>query len=290
MRSTVWLSLPGRASQPLLGVGGLGIALAAMCTIIAATRGLSIPPEGDLTKAITFDLAVGIYLITLGCIVPLAHFSAAGERRWVGASVGLALYAYGMETIQQLRGIDPRFSRVGGLVDGLVGTGFVLVALGLIVMFSILAVTLVRRGTRGADGLVVLGLRYAIGATMLAFAAGVWMSAIGGRYTGESGNILPLHAFGFHALQAIPLVAWLFSRSNTPEHEARRWVHAAGAAWLAACLGIAWQTALGRAVTEPSPPILAALVVLVCWLVCAVRAAQAWRASRLSTAVPSPAT
>src|ERR671932_1836172 len=158
MRSNVSLSfLPGRASQPLLWVGGLGIALAAMCTIIAATRGLIIPPEGDLTKAITFDMAVGIYLITLGCLVPLAHFSAAGERRWVGVSVGLAVYAYGMETIQQLRGIDPRFSRVGGLVDGLVGTGFVLVALGLIVMFSILAVKLVRRGTGGTDGLVLLG-------------------------------------------------------------------------------------------------------------------------------------
>ena len=289
MRSHVLLALLVRAAQPLLWVGVLGIALAAMCTIIAVARGLIIPPEGDLTKAITFDLAVGIYLITLGCIVPLAHFSAAGERRWVGVSIGLALYAYGMETIQQLRGIDPRFSQVGGPVDALVGTGFVLVALGLIVMFSILAVKLVRRGTGGTDGLVLLGLRYAIGATMLAFAAGVWMSAIGGRYTGESGNILPLHAFGFHALQAIPLVGWLFSRSSAPQQEARRWVHTAGVAWLAACVGIAWQTAFGRAVTEPSPPILAALVVLFCWLVCAVRAAQAWRASRLSAA-PSPAT
>jgi hypothetical protein len=289
MRSNVWLSLLGRASQPLLWVGVLGIALAAVCAIIALARGLIIPPEGDLTRAITFDLAIGIYLITLGCLVPLAHFSAAGERRWVSVSVGLALYAYGMETIQQLRGIDPRFSQVGGPIDALVGTGFVLVALGLIVMFSILAVRLVRRGTDGADGLVLLGLRYAIGATMLAFAAGVWMSAIQGRYTGESGNILPLHAFGFHALQAIPLVGWLFSRSRTPEEDARRWVHTAGVAWLAACVAIAWQTALGRAVTEPSPPILAALVVLLCWLVCAVRAVQAWRASRLS-AVPSPAT
>jgi hypothetical protein len=211
-------------------------------------------------------------MITLGCILPLAHFSAAGERRWVGASIGLALYAYGMETIQQLRGIDPRFSRVGGLVDGLVGTGFVLVALGLIVTFSILAVKLVRRGTAGADGLVLLGLRYAIGATMLAFAAGVWMSAIGGRYTGEAGNILPLHALGFHALQAIPLLAFLFSHSATPDPVARRWVHTAGLAWLAACVLIAWQTALGRAVTDPSPLILAALVVLFCWLVCAIRA------------------
>jgi hypothetical protein len=287
MRSCV-VALLGRIAPPLLWVGLLGITLAAACAVIGLARGLVIPPEGDLSKAISFDLAVGVYTITLGFLVPLAGFSPAGQRRWVRVSVGLALYAYGMETIQQLRGIDPRFSRVAGPVDSLVGTGFVLVALGLIVMFSILAVKLVRRGTGGADGLVLLGLRYAIAAAMLAFAAGVWMTAVGGRYTGAAGNILPLHAFGFHALQAIPLVAWLFSRSMTPEQEARQWVHTAGVAWLAACLAIAWQTAVGRAVTEPSPAILAALVVLFGWLLCAARALQAWRASRVSAA-PSPA-
>jgi hypothetical protein len=287
MRSDL-MALLGRASRPLLWVGGLGIALSAACALIAVTRGLIVPPEGDLTKVVTFNLALGVYLLTLGCIVPLARFSAAGERRWVGTSVGLALYAYGMETIQQLRGIDPRFSRVGGPVDLLVGLGFTLVALGLIAMFTILAVRIVRRGTGGADGLVLLGLRYAIGATMLAFAAGVWMSAIQGRYTGEAGNILPLHAFGFHALQAIPVVAWLYSRSALPEPEARPWVHAAGATWLVACLAIAWQTVAGRPVTEPSPAILAALVALGCWALSAGRALRAWQASRLSV-VTSPA-
>jgi hypothetical protein len=117
---------------------------------------------------------------------------------------------------------------------------------------------------------------------MIAFAAGIWMSAIQGRYTGAAGNILLLHAFGFHSLQAIPVVAWLFSRSSVAEHEGRLWVHAAGVAWLAACLAIAWQTAAGRPVSEPSPAILAALVVLFCWVLSAVRALQAWRASRLA--------
>jgi hypothetical protein len=49
-----------------------------------------------------------------------------------------------------------------------VGTVFGLDARGLIVMFSILAVKLVRRGTGGTDGVVLLGLRYAGTATMLA--------------------------------------------------------------------------------------------------------------------------
>ena len=135
----------------------------------------------------------------------------------------------------------------------------------------------------------MLGLRYAIGATMLAFSAGIWMSVNQGRYTGAAGNILPLHALGFHALQAVPLVAWLFSLSATPEREARPWVHAAGGAWLTACLGIAWQTAAGRPVTEPSLAMLATVVLLFGWVLSAVHAFRAWRASR-PRAVLQPAT
>jgi hypothetical protein len=278
MRSNARL-LVEHAARPLLWVGGLGIALSALCLVVALTRGLYVPPEGDLTKAITFDLAVGIYMITLGVLAPLARFSPAGERRWVAAGVAMTLYAYGVETIQQLRGLDPRFSHVAGPVDGLIGGLFALDSLGLIAMFVVLAVKVARRGTVGADGLVLLGLRYAIGSTMLAFAAGVWMIANEGRHTGAAGNILPLHALGFHALQAIPLVAWLFSRSALAESEARRWVHAAGLAWCAAGLGVAWQTALGRALTEPSPAVLLTLVALGGWLLSALRALQAGRAA-----------
>jgi hypothetical protein len=273
----------------LLWVGGLGIALSAVCAVIGLTRGLIIPPEGDLTKAIAFDLAVGIYAITLGFIAPLAHFSASGERRWVGVSVGVALYAYALETVEQLRGLDPRFSRAAGPVDSLVGSTFVLVALGLIVMFMILAVKLARRGTGGGDGLVLLGLRYAICATLLAFAAGIWMSAIQGRYTGVAGNILPMHALGFHALQAIPLVAWLFSHASVPELEARRWLHTAGVTWLTACLAIAWQTVVGRPVSKASLAMLVAVLALSVWALSAARALLAWRASRLALgASPAP--
>src|SRR5262245_1110791 len=199
----------------------------------------------------------------------------------------MTLFAYGVETVQPLRGLDPRFSQVAGPVDSLIGGLFALDSLGLIALFVVLAVRLFRGGTAGADGLVPLGLRYAVGATMLAFAAGISMIVVQGRHTGAAGNILPLHALGFHGLQAIPLVAWLFSRSAMPEPEARRWVHAAGLAWCAACLGIAWQTAQGQHPTAPSPAMLLTLVVLCGWLLSAARALQAARASsRAATASP----
>lgn len=133
-----------------------------MCAVVAGVRGVSIAPEGDLTKAITFDGAVGVYLITLAFVLPLAQFPAAGERRWVSCTVGLVVYAFGIETIQTLRGLDPRFSRIGAPADRIAAFVFLLAALGIIVTFAILALKLVRRGTGGPAGLMLLALRYAI--------------------------------------------------------------------------------------------------------------------------------
>jgi hypothetical protein len=264
-------------AQPLLWLGVLGLALSVACTAIAVGGGMVIPPEGDLTKAITFDGAVGAYLLTIGLFVPLAHFSRAGKRWWLSWTAGLALYAYGIETIQTLRGLDPRFSRAGGPLDQLAGLLFFQAALGLITTFGILGVKLWVRKAAGAERLMLLAIRYASLATAIAFAAGLWMSAIHGRRTGVGGNILPLHAIGFHGLQGIPVVAWLLSRSRATYDESRRWVHVAGVAWLAACLAIAWQTVAGRPVRELSPATMLACALMVTWGVIAARAGQTYR-------------
>jgi len=263
--------------RPVFWLGVLGIAQSGVCTAVALLHGsIVIAPEGDLTKAITFDGAVGLYWLTLGFFLPLAQLTARGLRRWVAWSVGLAIWAYGTETIQTLRGLDPRFTKVGSPLDQILGGVFFLAAVGFIVMFCILAIKLVRRETHGPEGLVLLGIRYGIAATMLAFAAGLWMSAMAGRKFGGAGNILPLHAIGFHGLQAVPLVAWLLSRSKLPDHDARRWVHLAGASWIAACLAIAWQTAAGEPVTEFSIAMALAILFVLAWSVGALRAGRAW--------------
>jgi hypothetical protein len=80
-------------------LGALGLALSALCALVALTGGVIIPPEGDLTKAITFDFALGVYLITLGFIAPLAHFKPRARQVWLASAVVLSLYAYALETI-----------------------------------------------------------------------------------------------------------------------------------------------------------------------------------------------
>ncbi|MFN2397648.1 MAG: ABA4-like family protein, partial [Gemmatimonadaceae bacterium] len=104
-------------ARPLLWLGITGLVLAGACALVMAVRGPVIPPEGELMKAITFDAGIGIYVLALAVLVPLAGFSTKGRRHWLGWMIVLAVGAYGIETTQILRGLDPRFSRYGSPAD-----------------------------------------------------------------------------------------------------------------------------------------------------------------------------
>jgi hypothetical protein len=242
-----------------------------------ALHGPLIPPEGRLYKAVSFDIAIGIYILTIILFIPFAGFSARGRRWWRRTSVALALYAYGAENIQIYRGLDPRFTRSGAAADIIAGAIFSGVALGLIITFLILVRRLFGRRTAIEGSPLLLAMRYGCAAVMLAFVAGFWMSAVGGPRVGAAGNLLPLHAAGFHGLQAVPVVALLLDWSRAPAKDARRWVHAAGIAWLCACASIAWQTALGGSVLEASAATYIACAALHVWLFCVVASTPACR-------------
>jgi hypothetical protein len=261
----------------LSALGVLGLVLGIIALAIMKLSGEFIPPEGYIYKAASFDIALGIYTLTLILFIPLAGFSTAGRRRWRWWSVALVLYAYASENTQIYRGIDPRFTRMGTAVDQVIGALLGLTALGLIVTFMIFAWRFFGERNAVKNKLLLLGIRYGIAAVVLAFIAGFWMGALQASTVGPKGNLLPLHAAGFHGLQAIPFVALLLSWSELRVATARRWVHVSGIAWLAACAAIAWQTAQGRTVLEASPAMILALLLTSVWLICAVAATITWR-------------
>jgi hypothetical protein len=267
-------------------VGALGVLAMGLSSLVVATilvRGNTlIPPEGDLTKSLTFNGAIGIYYLTLAFYVPLARFGRATHLIWVALAYLFTVYGLSIETVQIFRGLDPRFSEASSSADDIAAGLFGLAAVGQIGVFSFLAF----RFFRQPASLIVLAIRYAVGSTALAFAAGIWMSLIETRDVGDAGNLLALHAMGFHGLQAIPILAWLLERSNAPANAARRSVHLAGAAWILACAAVAWQTAAGRAVTDLSPAALAAGLMLAFWLITAGGAFLAWHRAGRQMAPP----
>jgi uncharacterized membrane protein YidH (DUF202 family) len=280
-----------RRERALTAVALLGIVLGMGCAAAIGIRGGElVGAEGHLRKAMTFDVAVGIYLLTLVMLLPLARFSPRGLMAWRVTQVGLTLYAFGMENVQIARGIDPRFTRVGSVADQVLGGFFFLAAVGMIVLFAILAWKILARRMDGADGPLLLALRYAGVATFGAFAAGIWMSAVNGSRVGEA-SILPLHAIGFHGLQALPLVAILLTWGGVGATRARPWIHAAGLAWLAACAAIAWQTAQGRPSLELSAANAIAIAALLAWAIVAVLALRTWLRGESATSLRAqPAT
>ncbi|HEV3471525.1 MAG TPA: hypothetical protein VG148_19515, partial [Pyrinomonadaceae bacterium] len=264
-------------TRALAWTGVFGVVLGALVLAWMAARGRFVPPEGDLYKAATFDIAIGVYALTVALYVPYAGFTPRGRRAWSWSLIALLVYGYAQETIQIMRGIDPRFTRAGSTADQILGAFLGLVALGIVASFVVLARRFFTRRAGVGDALVLLGLRYAIAAAGVGFATGFWLSFNQGARVGASGNLLPLHAAGFHALQAVPVVALLLAWSRVPRESARRWVHASGLAWLCACLCLAWQTAAGRSALEPAPSSLLAAALFLVWAATAARAALAWR-------------
>lgn len=256
----------------VVGLGALGIALGVLCVLTGTLRGFEVSPEGDLWETATFDGAVGVFVVTMALLVPDAGFGRTGRWCWTVALFGVTGYSYGVETVQAFRGLDPRFSAVAGTTDQILGGVFFLTALGLMVLFLVLAWRYVRRRATPLG----LAVRYGAATALLAFGVGIGMTVIEGRTVGSAGNLLPLHAAGFHGLQAVPVVALLLTWAGAPADVTKRRVHLAGLAWVGVCLAVLWQAAEGAAPLEPSPALAAAFVGLAAWTVTVGTAFRTW--------------
>ena len=263
-------------TRSLTVTGIIGIVMGLFCLAIINDRGTAfVPPEGDLSKAAALDIAVGLYTLTLAFFVPAARFTERGRKIWVNTSIMLTLFGYTVETIQILRGFDPRFSRAGSPAVQILGGFLFLTAMGLIVLFAILTWKYFRR-REDSGSPTMLAARYGFASVYAGFAAGFWLSANQGSDVGAAGSILPLHALGFHGLQAIPAIALLLTWSATRDDDARKWIHVAGVAWLLSCVAVAVQTAGGNAVTSISAATLAAGLVLLLWAGVGLLALAKW--------------
>jgi hypothetical protein len=264
-----------RRAPALVGLAVLGFTLALITSVIAAINGgWLLGQEGRLLEAVKFDLALGIFILTLALILPLAPFTARGRRRWVGWLTGLALFSYGVETIQSWRGLDPRFSTISSDADQILGGLFFLAALAIWLLFFLLIRTFFRPDALPDHRPLRLSLRYAAAGAFMAFGVGLVMSVLGGRVSGAAGDFMLAHAAGFHALQAVPVVALLLGANRLSAAVSIPWTHAAGVGWTLLCTGLVVQALTGAPPAAPSPALALSLAGAAIWVVAGVHAVR----------------
>lgn len=266
----------------LVAVAAAGYLEAVAVAVAIAVRGPLVAPEGDLRKVVMAYSALATFALTVAVLLPLASLGRLQRSFLRGLLVACVLYSYGFEVTQHARGLDPRLSEFWTLSDVVLSSIYFLTSQGYVVIGALLAWAFLRRSTQGADGLVVLAVRYALLATALAFLAGyVMLSGRRGHAVGH-GTWLVIHAQGSHGLQAIPLVAWLLSKGSLSAQLRRRLVHIGGLAWLLGGVAIYCQTAEGRWLLQPSLA-SALLVMLMATYVAVLLLALAWRTRKQSS-------
>lgn len=231
--------------------GLLGFLLAGICAVWVLLYGASVSPEGDVSKAFSFNAALGIFLLSTAAISPYSGLSQVSRTIFRWSYILLALYSYFAENVQNFRGVDPRFHSNGSPFDYVVSNTFTFVALLLVLFYLFFGLSFFRKKAYRLRPEFVLGIRYSIIAVMFSLAGGLWISFLQSRYTGLDGNIIWLHGIGFHALQVIPVVA-LLAKQALSEQLRSRWIHLTGLLYLLGLIAVGWQTYLGLSVLELS--------------------------------------
>lgn len=239
-----------REEKALTLTGLLGFLLAGVCGIWVLIFGETVPPDGNVLHAFSFDAALGLFLLSTAAIAPFSGLGAKGRMFFRRSFILLALYSFFAETVQNMRGMNPRFVKSDALFDVIVSSIFTFVALLLILCYLYLSIQFFKKKVYTLNPEMALGTKYAMIAVVVSFAAGIWISINQGRMVGGHGNIIWLHGLGFHALQAVPIVAWLAGRSAIPNGSRSKFIHFTGIAYLLGLTAIAWQTYLGNNILE----------------------------------------
>ncbi|WP_428388446.1 hypothetical protein [Mucisphaera sp.] len=215
-----------------------------------------LPWEGAVSwrKPILFGLSTGVTFLSLGWVLScLLH----RRRRWVayaGVVVALAgLVEVGLITMQAWRGVPSHFNTETAFdtavhigIDVLIGV----ITLG-IVALTIRSLMPIRAGasdTRFAirAGMIWLLLSCLFGFWMLVYGTPRAMEGLDPGVYGEAGLIKFVHGMPIHALQFLPVSAWVMLRWGVPERSRLLSLHAMNVAILMLTVYASIQTFAGR--------------------------------------------
>jgi hypothetical protein len=272
------------SASPMLLRVVAGLALAALACAAAVGLDPRVLDNGENVwmKPLRFCVAFGVHLLTLWWIARLTRRGESGDR-WFGASAWLqAAISIGellCITVQAARGVHSHFNYATPFDHAVfsamgAGTGLLLAAIALMIAGMIRW-----PGERTPTFATIFGLSIAVVGGLV----GVWMTIptteqrmlidagqrlpwVGSHLSSQaSGEVLPFfawdlhsgdwrvpHFIGLHALQALPLLAWLHRRAARTKNQVPTALWIGALAWAGAFMGAVAYTATGRSVLDMS--------------------------------------
>ena len=264
------------------------------------------PWEGPLSwrKPTLFGFSFGITAVTIALVA-----SYLPLRRWLGWALlgSLAVFSLletALITMQTWRGVPSHFNDTtafDGAVFSAMGAAVAVIALVLVVL-TVLCFTSLRAPAASLAwairaGMVLLVVGQALGALIIAVGVSQLVgdgdaTAFGpsGVVFGEGGILKSPHGVALHAIQVLPLLAWLALLTSWPEGRRRRAVLGATAGYTLVLGVVGYQALTGRAPLALDVLSLLLLLGIGVVAIAAAYAAVAWhllsRPARRPVALP----
>jgi hypothetical protein len=263
-----------------------GLVVSAVALAVALV-GLAVDPRTIAgapawLKPAKFGVSIALYLVAIRWMLGVVR----GHRRLLGAVGAVLLVGLSAELVlidlQVLRGTTSHFNEATVLDAAVYFTmgGFV----SLVFAATVVVAVLVLR-TRGVDRTIAAGMRWGLAVSLAGMLEAVLMTVNtrwhdgGGHTVGgpDGGPGLPVtdwstvhgdlrigHFVGLHALQVLPILAFLLLRVPGLDERARtRLLRIGGAGYLGVLVLTTWQALRGQALLAPDPLTLAAAAGLV---------------------------
>lgn len=220
-------------SKPLIITGFIGICSSVIILVYILINGSIILPDGDLYKPFSFNAALGIFLINIAAFISLAGFSNRGKAIWMKWFIFAVIGAYAIETIQTLRGIDPRFARNHNLSDILIGAvGMTLFSILIMILTVIFAWKIYTSNNQRK--LLIYSINGSMMIVFIGFLIGIiiLVARLSGDFRGQYDMYISIyaHGFAFHSFQALPILAWVLEKTDLKQPN--RIISATGVIWI----------------------------------------------------------
>lgn len=282
-------------------LGWLGLALLAAGLVhVAVWLTLGGPLEGPVSwrKPIVFGVSGGVTTLSLAWVI--GALPATRERAaWVRIYAVTMAIEVGLITLQAWRGVASHFNTSTPLDAG------IFAAMGLLIAVASLAMIRwtwqVWRQPAKGDLADHRARAYGMLALVGSLAVGQWMAAHGSMVTagvieaaapnvyGSAGLMKVPHAVGLHALQVLPLLAFLLRRAGLPAARRARGVGLAAAGYGLLFLAALGQTLAGRLPWDLGPGMLALVLAAVGLVILPFAAALLTRPSSTTNTTTTPA-